>query len=207
MEKLEWVKADAATIKAFAEAGQKTEVETAREAAEAEANYRMNLECAEIALSGFERLTAEDREDIELAVTHLKIGWALHEQSSDPIQLRWAANYLMFAAHVIGSRCTVCDSEKIFWDIKAHGPQGAKTGAALRERAEKWKGAARQRIAEKDATRPKLSASRLAVTLKKEEGKPGAVKYPETETLIKFIRKERKSGVKSKGKNLRLVHG
>jgi hypothetical protein len=86
MEKLEWMKADAATIKTF-KASQKTELETAREFAEAEANYRTNLECADIALQKFKRLTAEDREDIEIAVMHLKIGWALHEQSSDPVSI------------------------------------------------------------------------------------------------------------------------
>jgi hypothetical protein len=38
---IKWEKADAATIKAFAETGQKPAVETAREFAEAEANYRV----------------------------------------------------------------------------------------------------------------------------------------------------------------------
>jgi hypothetical protein len=213
MEKLEWVKADAATIKAF-EASQKTEVETAREAAEAEANYRMNLECAEIALRDFKRLTAGDREDIEIAVMHLKKGWALHEQSSGPIQLRRAANYLMFAAHVIGSRCTICDSEKIYRDIEAHGEQGRNTGTLAREKAEEWKGPARQYIAKKidenGGVPPKRVAARLARSLKgRGGGKPG-VNYPEIETLTRFIRgelKKLKSGARNKGKNLRLVRG
>jgi hypothetical protein len=202
MDKLKWEKADAATIKAFAEARQKTAAEAAREFAEAEANYRMNLECAEIALL-FERLTAEDREDIELAVIHLKLGWALHEQSNDPIQLRRAANYLMFAAHVIGSRCTVCDSEKKYWNLKSHGPAGEASGRSRNNNADVWRVWVRQEITRLIKTNPALTPVDLAEKTRASKTAPGNL--PSHDRLVRFIREELKSRKAEKKNSLRLV--
>jgi hypothetical protein len=198
MEKLEWVKADAATIKAF-EASQKTEIDEAREAAEAEANYRMNLELAEAALR-FERLTAEDREDIEIAVTRLKIGWALHKQSSDPIQLRRAANHLLFAAHVIGSRCTVCDSEKKYWNLKSHGPAGEASGRSRNNDADVWRVWVRQEITRLIETNP-AAPDDFAEKMRANKTAPGNL--PCHDRLVRFIREELKSRKGGLGKRTR----
>jgi hypothetical protein len=201
MEKLEWVKADAATIKAF-EASQKTEIDEAREAAEAEANYRMNLELVEAALR-FERLTVEDREDIELAAIHLKIGWALHEQSSDPIQLRRAANYLMFAAHVIGSRCTVCDSEKKYWNLKSHGPPGKKSGRSRKGDAnirDEW---VRLEITRLLTRNKMLTPAQLAEKMRDNKTAPGNLLCHDR--LVRFIRDELTIRKTAKKSGLRLV--
>ena len=190
MEKFEWnwVKADA---KDFAESAPKTE---AREAAEAEANYRMNLECAEIALSDFKGLTAEDREDIEIAVTRLKLGWALlHEEH--PIQLRQAAHYLMFAAHVIGSRCTVCESEKEYWRRDKCSKGGKKTNPDT----QKWKDWAMAIIVKN----PEVKASKMTESLLEEKSKPSNL--PGYDYLVKFVRLARKRAAK-KGRPARLVH-
>jgi hypothetical protein len=163
----------------------------------------MNLECAEIALRKFKRLTAEDREDIELAVIHLKLGWALHEQSSDPIQLRRAANFLMFAAHVIGSRCTVCDSEKKYWNLKSHGPAGEASGRRRNNDADVWRACARQEITRLIKTNPALAPDGFTEKLRANKTAPGNL--PSHDRLVRFIRKELKGRKAGKKNSLRLV--
>jgi hypothetical protein len=201
MEKLERAKADAATIKAFKASHQKPEIDEAREAAEAEANYRMNLECAEVALR--EWLTAEDREDIGIAVTHLKIGWALHEQSSDPVQLRRAANYLMFAAHVIGSRCTVCDSEKEYWRRQSCRAGGEKEDEPQRLR-KIWETYVKGCLAES----PELSAALMVDSLLVDKEAPKCLPKSR-DYLLKQVGKLKKEmeAASEKDDRLRLIQG
>lgn len=148
----------------------------------------------------YKKLTDGDRAEIINGKLTLAMGFQSFE-SGDPR----AALRLMIGAYLIGSRGHVSDSAKIFRDQQEHGKGGVTTGAAEHARAEIWRGAARQRIA-KDAELPKPpSASKMAMELKKEERKPGSITYPEVEYLTKFIRKERKAGVKTLGKTLRLV--
>jgi len=147
---------------------------------------------------GYKKLPNDARGEIIRGMSHLHMGIQGFEHGNPN------ADRLMLGALLIGSNARVSESAKKYWDKHDHEQQGVKTGAKARERAEIWRGAARQRIA-KEAEKPKpLSASLLAKTLKKEEGKPGSITYPEVEYLTKFIRKERKAGVKL-GKTLRLV--
>jgi hypothetical protein len=201
---IKWEKADAATIKAFAETGQKPAVETAREFAEAEANYRMNLECAKDALC-FKWLAAEDREAIEIAITRLEIGWTLHEQSSDPIQLGRAANYLMFAAHVIGSRCTVCDSEKKYWELKkssAGGTNVKEKRQALLDAVSAW----HEYVRAYEAARPSKSLAALARGLvEKPRGCPTSMPAS-NRTIENYLSECRKARKANDTSPVRLVH-
>lgn len=153
---LKWEPADAETIKAH----ERSMADADREFAEMEAHYRMNLECAEIALTQFKRLTAEDREAIEDAVENLKTGWAAIQTM--PPAARRAAYRLMAGAHVIGSRATVCGSEKIYWDIKSHGP-GARKLLEFRHRdAADWQDRARRLMRPFFDENPEITAEAMA---------------------------------------------
>jgi hypothetical protein len=87
-------------------------------------NYEEYLRAAKETL-GVEHLTDDDRWIIERGIYYLIQGNDLLKRE-DPESLREAAWLFLAGAYYLGSRCAVSISEKIYCDLKSHGPGGKR---------------------------------------------------------------------------------
>jgi hypothetical protein len=112
----------------------------------------------------------------------------------------------MFAAHVIGSKCTVCDSEAIYWEIEKRG--GPRKRPGKRSRAtQAWQTSVRANLPELARSNPDLSPKEIAEELKLDPCAPKSLPK-DVEHLTKFIRKELEAmKAADKQATLQLVQG
>jgi hypothetical protein len=140
-------------------------------------------------------LTPADRERIERGIWHMTCGKAL--LSSDVSEeLREAANRLMTGAAYIMSMTGVSDSEAEYWRRKSCSRGGSRT----RPETEEW----HRWVLEKITRSPNTRATALTDMLVKEKARPSNL--PGRDTLIRFIRAERRKVKAAADTPLRLVH-
>ena len=149
----------------------------AMEAAEAEANYRMILECARDTLA-FKHYTEEDRKAVETSVNGLKHAWDLRERLDD-YNLSRAFDRGMIHAFVLGGRCTLCDSDIEY----RRDERRIKGGKQPNPGTEAWHAWADPFI----EARPNIHPRKMAKTLCAEESKPAGL--PKEPQVAKYVAK------------------
>jgi hypothetical protein len=111
----------------------------------------------------------------------------------------------MFAAHVIGSRCTVCDSEKKYWELKkssAGGTNVKEKRQALLDAVSAWHNYVR---AYEDARPSKSLAALARVLVEKPRGCPTSMPTS-NRTIENYLSECRKARKANDTSPVRLVH-